>query len=137
MDVEPGCPGFTSSLRLEADDPMTLSDLRGWARDLFGPSEDLALLLTELVVNARQHGTETPIRVEISRTDDSLAVEVTNQCHPRPPVSLPGDVPLNASSSRGRGLKLAKTLTDELRIEQSGTTVKVVALISAAHLPPL
>lgn len=89
----------------------------------------LALILTELIQNAYEHGLSTvgsKVKIAVTRTQDSMRLEVTDDG-----IGLPADFDINTSESLG--LQIVKTLaTNELggaievdRLNGGGTTIRM------------
>lgn len=89
----------------------------------------LALILTELIQNAYEHGLASvgsKLRIEAVRKNDLLVLEVSDDG-----IGLPSDFDIDSSESLG--LQIVKTLaTNELggqivvrRIDSGGTTIHV------------
>lgn len=119
----------SASIQFDVADPTPLAELRSWVRELTGPFLDVELVLTELVTNARDHGGAGPITAEIQRHDKSVTVVVTNlvplHAAPMPAAAESVDV----IGVRGRGLQIAKAVTDQLLIEQIGHTLRISAVV--------
>jgi two-component sensor histidine kinase len=90
----------------------------------------LALILTELIQNAYEHGLAnagTKVRISVVREDDQLSLEVSDDG-----IGLPRD--FDIATSESLGLQIVKTLaTNELggrleveRISSGGTRIQVV-----------
>jgi len=121
-------PVFSSaSVRLDSNCSGSLADLRNWARLVAKTSTDLELVLTELVGNAKQHGEDGPITIEVQTGIDTAVVTVTNTSVPPPPLPPLDANPLETSSPRGRGLQIATAIADELKIHQDGPNLTVTA----------
>ncbi|MFJ7419618.1 ATP-binding protein [Streptomyces uncialis] len=89
--------------------------LAEWGAD--GARDTYALVLSELVTNAFQHGYGDTVRVRLWRTADHLGIEVTGGT-----PYLPRSAPADPSAERGRGLHLVGALADTWGITPDGTT---------------
>jgi serine/threonine-protein kinase RsbW len=76
----------------------------------------------EIVGNIVQHGTAHPGRdgitmdVDVTRSDGAVGIRIVDDAQP---VSLPADTAMpDWSTEHGRGLALARALTDEFRWER-------------------
>ena len=89
----------------------------------------LALILTELLQNAYEHGLSTvgsQVKIAVTRTQESMKLEVSDDG-----IGLPADFDINTSESLG--LQIVKTLaTNELggtigvdRLQGGGTTIRM------------
>lgn len=118
MTVIPLLPGATASLTFEPGYPIVLADVRQWVRQLAHPSDDVEILVTELLSNARDHGSGGAIGVSLIRAENSATVVVSNTSL-SPPPSLPSELlEDDADRVRGRGLRIASAVADSLDIEQ-------------------
>jgi anti-sigma regulatory factor (Ser/Thr protein kinase) len=108
-----------------------LRPLSRWARETSarygcppGVCDDLDLCLHEAVVNVILHGygkrAPGQITVEIERGVSVLRVSIEDGAHAFDPTSmpLPEPVPLQRSSSGGRGLVLIRSLAPTIRYER-------------------
>lgn len=131
MTVTPLQPGATASLSFEAGFPIVLADVRQWVRQLAHPSDDLELLVTELVSNARDHGQQGAIQVSIARSERTATVAVSNSTPtlPTTPIVLAPEIPIDQDQIRGRGLHIASAITEHLSIEQNGDTLVVTGRV--------
>lgn len=99
-------------------DPCEASRARKTVRDtltswgLEDLADDMALIVSELVTNAVQHG-EGPIVMVLQQRDDTVLVEVADAC-PRLPVPRQQ----SAGDESGRGLSLVEAFSDEWGVRE-------------------
>lgn len=130
MTLTPLLPGATASLRFEAGYPIVLADVRKWARQLARPSQDVELVVTELLSNARDHGERGAISVSITRREHTATVVVSNSTRAEPP-SIPTEAPpVDPDQVRGRGLAIASAVTEHLAVEQQGDTLIITGRVA-------
>ena len=95
-----------------------------------GPIDDAALVASELFTNALVHADRTdpgrPIQVRLTRTDEGVLIEVSDQ----DPAHLP-DLTVRGEGDAGRGLWLVLELTQRVAIATSETGKTISALIAA------
>lgn len=91
---------------------------------------DAALVMSELVSNAIEHGCGDAVFVTVRALGtDAVGLRVRNESerHPRPqPWTMPG-----AESARGRGLAVVHTVATELAVAEEEGQVIVTAVIGA------
>ncbi len=80
---------------------------------------DMTLLVSELVTNSVKYGGEGPVRLEITRTDESIRTEIIDQGAGFTPVERDGDL----SRVGGWGLHLVEQLTDRWGTYEGSTHV--------------
>jgi PAS domain S-box-containing protein len=92
-------------------------------------SVPLALVLNELLVNARKHGGPGTVGVKVSRDGDAVVIEVANTVAPGARVP-----DLNAGGTPGKGLPLARSLLPHdratLKYERSGARILAVVRLA-------
>jgi anti-sigma regulatory factor (Ser/Thr protein kinase) len=112
-------------------DPAEIPEVRVAVRDLAernGFTEragDLALALDEVIANAQEHGTP-PIRVD-AWADGRIVVKVSDSGRGFEPLHVWASHPPAPLGTRGRGLWIARQLTDlvEILCGPGGTTVRI------------
>ena len=98
--------------------PSAVRGARGFLRDVLAAwamrelSDDAAIVVSELVTNALQHGSSpdggaAPIDLILSGRDNRLMTVVTNPGHHQPTVTRPG-----LAAETGRGLLIVEMLSD-------------------------
>lgn len=109
-----------------ADVAGARDEVRAIARDvgLGGRSDDAALVVSELVTNGLEHGSGAPVRLVITRTGDRLDVAVESEIAEAQPVVVAE--PPDPSTPRGRGLYIARSLSDSFTLVEDADTVRVV-----------
>jgi serine phosphatase RsbU (regulator of sigma subunit)/anti-sigma regulatory factor (Ser/Thr protein kinase) len=90
------------------------------ARGLTGLVEDAALVVGELLANARQHG-QPPVTVCVRGGDGSLRIEVTDGS-PRSPIRSTSSL----SNMTGRGLALVEAVTSRWGVDRAPGNGKTV-----------
>ncbi len=119
---------------------VALEGLDRFARHLGISPEKIGeakILMNEAIINAFEHsgaGNST-VRVELTMTTKQLVIYVQDFGKGFDPSSVPVpdiDEKLKATSKRGWGLKLMKTLSDDFRIESGnrGTKITITKLLS-------
>lgn len=104
------------------------------AEDMLGAtSDDAALVASELVANAVEHGTGDEVRLRLRRSGSAqLEVSVFNRVHtraavlPERPWRMPG-----VDAIRGRGLAVVESLSSRIGVQRTGSSVEVSALVEA------
>jgi anti-sigma regulatory factor (Ser/Thr protein kinase) len=117
--------------RLVANSTADLARFRARARcaacEALGSdrADDVALVVSELVTNALEHGDGPPVDLEIvSDAIGELAICVDSRSTARP-VSPPATTP--APQPRGRGLRIVATLADHVDVSGSDDRVRITA----------
>lgn len=113
------------------DDPAEIADVRAAIRGIaeaggfVDRAGDLVLALDEVIANAQEHGSP-PIRVNCW-VDGRVVVEVSDVGDGFDRARVWGTHPPEPYGTRGRGLWIARQLTDLVVIETSaeGTTVRI------------
>lgn len=86
---------------------------------------DLALVTSELVTNALEHGTGEPVDVSIRQTPDGIELTVSSSSlghvEPTRRRARPDEL-------RGRGLFVVSALSDAVEIDEGAGTVSVTAV---------
>jgi anti-sigma regulatory factor (Ser/Thr protein kinase) len=80
---------------------------------------DMTLLVSELVTNSVKYGGEGPVRLEITRSDETIRTEIVDQGVGFTPVERDGDL----SRVGGWGLHLVDQLTDDWGTYEGSTHV--------------
>lgn len=91
-------------------------------------SVPLALVLNELLVNARKHGGQEAVEVSVSRYGEGVEIRLSNTVAPGAPVAdLDG-------GTQGRGIPLARTLLphDRATLTFEHSEVRVTAIVRLA-----
>ncbi len=110
--------------------------LRGYGADE-SVIADVAISVSELVINAISHGNraapETPVTVTIDRVDKVVTITVTDQGQGFDPDDI--DDPIadeNLLRQVGRGIFIVRSLMDkvDIRATKNGTTITITKAIS-------
>jgi two-component sensor histidine kinase/PAS domain-containing protein len=90
-------------------------------------SVPLALVLSELLVNARKHGTDEPLDVRAELDGDSVMIAVSNKV-------APGAVPPDDGQRDGKGISLVRALLphDRATLEFDASPERVSAVVRLA-----
>lgn len=112
-------------------DPAEIAEVRTAVRDLaerhgfIERAGDLVLALDEVIANAQEHGTP-PIRVD-GWVDGRIVIEVSDSGRGFEPRHVWATHPPAPLGTRGRGLWIARQLTDlvEILCGPGGTTVRI------------
>lgn len=130
VTVIPLLPGATASLSFAPGYPIVLADVRQWVRQLTDPSDEVELLVTELLSNAREHGSAGEIGVSLVCTEESTSVVVINTSLSAAPSAPSQPVEGDADQVRGRGLLIASSIADSLDIDQRGNQLTITARVT-------
>lgn len=91
---------------------------------LDGRGDDAALVVSELVTNGLEHGSGAPVRLLITWTGDRLELAVESEIADAQPVVVAE--PPDPTAPRGRGLYLARALSDSFTLVEDADAVRVV-----------
>jgi anti-sigma regulatory factor (Ser/Thr protein kinase) len=88
--------------------------------------DDVALVTSELLTNALQHGADdTDIVTEVFAHDDTFVVEITNVIAAQRPPPMSMWRIAGADRSRGRGLGIVHRLASQIDLRSDDGTVTV------------
>lgn len=124
---------------MRADDEMVVEDTsdlaaaRRMVRSFAAPAlsaervDDLALVASELVSNALEHGTGAPVDVRIRSAPSRIELTVASPSfgHPEPEPRLAA-----VDAIRGRGLFIVAELSDDVQIDDRSETVSITSLFA-------
>lgn len=104
--------GATATLTFDTILMENLPKIRGWAAALLGrlATPEILVVVNELMTNAIEHGTGSPISLTVDSTD-GLMIQVSNPATAPPIVKM-----TSADARRGRGMAIVAALADDLDI---------------------
>jgi len=114
-------------------DTNGIASARGLAREVASAYldqervDDVVLVTSELVTNALEHGTGEPASVNVSGTDEHVAVSVASSSI-GPLDTDPAAAPVE--STRGRGLVIVAALSDAIAVSDETGTVRITCLFT-------
>ena len=123
-------PSPPATLRLEEGNTVSLADVRAWVRSAGFHHEALELVLTELVANARDHGSGGPVWVDVAQEGNEIVVGVMSSCSGSTEIPDEGQTPPDRLGLRGRGLLIVRSVSLDVHVEWRPTTVRVVARLA-------